>query len=430
MTQSSTRLLKSATLLLVFAAFITSLFATEEKSAFPPGWLPIKELDAKPTWSEVREDKDNIHLYFPDKEKSVRGVFVSFVFHSGDPRELADLWNFSLVTVPWPFEYDLGHNDKRNGRYKLGHETGNMGILLSYLDQAAKATQHPELSTVPIVGWIGQNGSHLCNDLYQRAPERVLAWSDSFPNRLRQYPELTQNVPFPFAWEISKNDLRSGVRTYKKDPNPPTDLSCRASTYGFGHGIYSKFNFFMAYIDRCIQTRMPDKMPPPGQPVKLKPAIRENGWVGDFDPISAWAPIAPTSKPGKLKDAKYPVWFPDEYAAWTWRAYHSTCTDMTITGPRHTYAKINNKWGGNGACGLGYGGYLSAKDQHTFTANITGDYQKIEFYNGPQNLGEAQGENHSLSNIQLKPGLHTLFAVGTRADGSKAASRPAFVIVK
>jgi len=95
--------------------------------------------------------------------KPVRGVFVSFVFHNGDPRELADLWNFALLTVPWQFEYDLGHNDKRNGRYKLGHEAGNMGILLNYLDQAAKVTKHQESRTVPIVGWIGQNGSRSWN---------------------------------------------------------------------------------------------------------------------------------------------------------------------------------------------------------------------------------------------------------------------------
>jgi len=75
-----------------------------------PGWLLLSMLNDKPTWSEVREIKDRIHLYLPDGDKPVRGVFACFVFHSGDPRELADLWNFALVTVPWPFEYDLGVN--------------------------------------------------------------------------------------------------------------------------------------------------------------------------------------------------------------------------------------------------------------------------------------------------------------------------------
>ena len=182
---------------LLFIACATQAVAADK---FPPGWLPLSELDDKPTWSEFRDIKDRIHLYLPDEDKPVRGVFACFVFHSGDPRELADLWNFALVTVPWPFEYDLGFNDKRNGRYKLGHPVQDMGLLLRYLDHAGKAKKHPELSSVPLVGWLGQNGSRMCTDLYARAPERVLAWSDSFPNRLRQYPELTAKVPFPFAW--------------------------------------------------------------------------------------------------------------------------------------------------------------------------------------------------------------------------------------
>ena len=206
---------------------------------------------------------------------------------------------------------------------------------------------------------------------------------------------MTKNIPFAFAWEASKTELRSGIRTYKKDPNPPIVLSCRATTYGHGHGIYSKFNFFMVYLDRCIQARMPEKMPHPGQRVKLKPALRENGWVGDFDPIGSWNPIAP-AKQGAIKGARYPVWFPGEYTAWSWRAYHSSCTDLKITGPRYAYSKIEGKWGGNGACGLGYGGYPSAEEDHIFSTSATGDYQKVLFYDGNQILEEASGPNCNL----------------------------------
>ena len=401
--------------------------ATTHAQDFPPGWVPVQRLSAEPTWGDFRDIKDRIHLYLPDDAKPVRGVFACFVFHSGDPRELADLWNFALVTVPWPFEYDLGHNDKRNGRYKLGHATQDMGLLLRYLDRAAKDTKHPELSTVPIVGWLGQNGSGMCADLYARSPDRVLAWSDSFPNRLRQYPELTQKVPFAFAWEISKSELRSGERKYRQEEVMPADLSCRANTYGFGHGIYSKFNFFMFYLDRCIAARMPDQMPAAGQPVQLKPVVRDAGWVGDFDPISGWNPISPASADVA---AKYPVWMPDEYAAWSWRAYHSSCDDLVITGPKRAYAKINGQWGGGGACGLGYGGFLSASDKHTFSVNMKGDYEKVEYHDGDQIIRVAEAAPWDVKDVTLDRGLRVLFAVGVKKDGSRSASRPALVIVK
>ena len=83
-------------------------------------------------------------------------------------------------------------NDKRNGRFKLGHEMENMGLLLRYLDQAAGPPAYPELSTVPIVGWLGQNGSRMCADLYARAPKRAGA-GDSFPTGFGNIG-LTQNA--------------------------------------------------------------------------------------------------------------------------------------------------------------------------------------------------------------------------------------------
>lgn len=395
---------------------------------FPPGWLPIQSLDGTPTWSDFRKIDDRVHLYLPPQSKSVRGVFVCFVFHSSDPRELADLWNFALVTVPWPFEYDLGSNDKRSGRFKVGHPVGDMSLLLRYLETTAKETRHPELSSVPIVGWLGQNGSHLCNDLYQRAPNRVLAWSDSFPNRLRQFPELTKAVPFPFAWEISKNELRTRERAPKPNEGPLDDLSCRANTYGFEHGIYSKYNFFAAYLDRCIRRRMPDELPPPGEPVKLKPIVREQGWLGDFDPIGEWNPIARADS-AEAKGMKYPAWLPDEYAAWMWRSYHSATPDLKLTGPVIEYSKNDGKWGGP-QCGLGYGGYLKAADSHTFTAATSGAYDKVIFHDGDQVLGETTASPWTLEGVQLPAGLHALFAVGVKNDGSRIASRPAFVIVR
>lgn len=175
---------------------LQAVSAAADADTFPPGWLPLQQLTDEPAWSDFRKIEDKIHLYLPPGVTNIRGVFVCFVFHSADARELARLWQFALVTVPWPFEFDLGHNDKRNGRYKLGHPAVDMSLLLRYLDHAAKETKHPELAVAPLVGWLGQNGSHLCGDLHKRVPERIIAWSDSFANRLAQYPEMTKQIPF------------------------------------------------------------------------------------------------------------------------------------------------------------------------------------------------------------------------------------------
>jgi hypothetical protein len=400
---------------------------------FPPGWLPVARLDDKPAWAEFRKINDRIHLYLPPGVKSVRGVFACFVFHSQDPRELARLWKFALVTVPWPFEYDLGHNDKRNGRYKLGHPMGDMGLLLRYLEIAAKETGHPELAVAPIAGWLMQNGPHLCADLYKRAPGRVLAWSDGFPNRIVQYPELTARVPFAYAWEFTSREEKerraereARLAMVRGKPTPPPDLRCRANTYGFPHGVYSKFSFFVCFLDRCIRARLPAETPAPGKPVPLRPLVLEDGWAGDYNAVGEWSPIAPVRE---ARGMVTPVWLPDAYAAWMWRSYHSAKPDLSMKAPVLPYRKAGGKWGGK-ECGLGYGGTLAASDLHRFAADVKRNYAKVEFHDGDRVVGTATASPWQVEGVKLEPGLHALFAVGITADGKRTGSRPAFVIVE
>jgi hypothetical protein len=397
----------------------------------PPGWLPVQRLDAATPWSSVREVKDRIQLYLPAHGGTVRGIFVCFVFHSADPRELAEHWNFALVTVPSPFEYDIGYHDKRNERPRItGLPVGNTSVLLDYLTAAAKETNHPELAVAPFVGWVGQNGGTIVNDLLQRAPGRVIAWADSFPKPLQSKPDVTKTIPFALAWELGKTDeqRRNSLLAESKPEGatPPPNFTCEATTYGFPHGIYSKFFFFMAYLDRCILTRLPSEIPPPGTRTELKPIALEEGWAGDYTPVSEWNPIAP------CKDAKgmiQPMWLPDEYSAWMWRSYHSANPDLKLTAPVIEYRKKDGKWGGS-ECGLGYGNIVSSQNPLRFAAETKGAFTRLEFHDGNRVIGTASAAPYEIEGIKLAPGLHALFVVGVSADGSRQASRPAFLIVK
>ena len=403
-------------------AAVAPAFAEE---TFPPGWLPVERLDGDIAWDDDNPPfTDQVRIYLPGDEP-VRGVFVCFVFHSADPREVADAWNFALVTITRDTIKDLGIRDRNTGKRTLGFQDQGMGLVLKYLEHAAEATGHAELSTAPIVGWLGQAGGHYCKDLYERAPERVLAWADSFSGQLRQHPELTQKVPFALAWEVHKKDLQRLARTPPKQPVPPEDLACEASTYGFPHGIYSKFNFFMAYLDRCIKLRLPEETPPAGRPVKLMPVAYADGWVGDFQPISQWNPIAAAGSPAAEKFS-HPSWTPDAYAAATWRAYHSAQPDIRLTEPVIPYGKTNR----GPKMGLGYGGFLPAGKPLQFKAESTGEYAQVEFYDGDVLLGTAKSAPWTVEDVKLTPGLHTVYAVGVTVDGRRTAGRPAMAVAK
>lgn len=415
----------------------------------PPGWLPVNRLDEKTPWKDVRTVEDKVQLYFPGGDKPVRGVYVSVVFHSQDPRELARLWDFALVTIPWKMLYDVGLPDNRSPRGKqTGLPVGNMAWLLHYLEKAAAETKHPELAVAPIVGWMMQGGYHHAPDLYKRAPGRVIAWSDTFAGHIDKYTDCTANVPFVLAWEFGPQNekTRRAERELKlKDvagkPTPAPNLLCEASTYDFPHGVYSKWNLFAVYLDRCIKARMPADLPEPGKPVRLKPVDRDGGWCADFNEIGEWVAIAPYKEAKGMVD---PQWLPDEYAAWAYRAFHSRDPGLMLTSPATEYKSDRAVPGGDrGVCGLGFGKVEGkAGEPVALQAEPRGqvfkekpparawEYAKVEFYSGNKLLGTADKAPWRVEGVKLDRGLHALIAVGVRADGTRVSSRPALYGVR
>ena len=203
---------------------------------------------------------------------------------------------------------------------------------------------------------------------------------------------------------------------------PAPDLTCRANTFAFPHGIYSKWNFFMLFLHRLIGLRLPEETPPAGQPTKLRPITKEQGWVGDYNPVAEWNPIAPFAK---AEGMVAPTWLPDEYAAWSWRAYHSANPDLKLTAPIVEYRKGGNRK----ECGLGYGNVMKAGVPMTFAAEAKGNYVKIEFHDGDKIVGVAEKAPWQVGNIKLERGLRALFAVGVTAGGDRKVSRAAFLVV-
>jgi hypothetical protein len=270
----------------------------------------------------------------------------------------------------------------------------------------------------------------LGGDLFKRAPERVLAWSDGFPKPVAEASEMMAKVPFAYAWEFTPAEQKerlaareSKLVALKDKPTPAPNLACRANTYGFPHGVYSKFNFFAFYLDRCIKHRLPRELPEDGKAVKLKPWVREDGWVGDYNEVGNWAAIAPYKEAKGMVD---PQWLPDEYAAWAWRAYHTHSPELRLTAPVVEYRKSGDRKD----CGFGFGPAVAPGTPLEFAAEGKDEFVKVEFRDGDKLLGVAEKAPWKLDGVKLDRGLHALIAVGVRTDNTRTSSRPAFLTVK
>jgi hypothetical protein len=408
--------------------------APASADALPPGWLPITIMDESVAWAQVHEMKDKAKIYIPSGVGTLRGIMLNYeIGAQEDVRELGRAWRFANVSIPWSFEYDLGHDDRRTGRAKAtGLPVGDMGVLLKYLEVAARELKHPELAHAPIVAWVGQNGATMAEDLHKRAPGRCAAWSDAWYHDWLKRPQLIAEVPVSAWWEFKEAKQRAELKAAKGPevagkPTPPKDLHCFASSYGFGHGFWQRTAMYYVFLDQCIKERLPPEPPPPGKPTPLKKLNPLDGWCGDYNDMSEWAPIAPAREAKGFID---PVWLPNAYFAWAWRSYHTANPDLQIVKPYVPWHR--GKWdaGGKVDCGLGFDKPVKPDQPLTFQAEVKGAYAKVEFHDGDRIVGEAAGPEWKLDGVKLPSGIRVVFAVGVAADGSRRASRPALLRVE
>ena len=124
--------------------------------------------------------------------------------------------------------------------------------------------------------------------------------------------------------------------------------------------------------------------------------------------------IQSPTKEGKLKK-KYPVWLPDESVGGPHPLLHRSENQFL-----HPYSKIDGKWGGNGACGLGYGGYLSAKEEITYRQASKATTKRFCFTMGTKNSVKPPAGSPPRN---CKPG-YASFAVGVNNDVPERNSQP------
>ena len=163
--------------------------------------------------------------------------------------------------------------------------------------------------------------------------------------------------------------------------------------------------------------------------------VRENGWVGDFKPISEWNPIAPANS-DEAKKFEFPSWLPDEYAAHMWRAFHSgkidlekpyfDATSIMIKAPVTPYSRGSNR----SRYGAGYGCFLYADTPFDFEVEVNVDCTKVIYYDGDKVIGEVNEAPWNLEGARLETGLRAVYAVAVKPDGSKVTSRCTFPVVR
>lgn len=238
---------------------------------------------------------------------------------------LARKWDCALLGPSYQQE------DGQNCRLWCDPRNGSRARFLQALDDLARTSKHPELSTVPWCLW-GHSGGGFWASLMQTSdPDRIVAiwlrsgtaystWEKGEVPR-PDIPDAAYAIPVvcnPGAKE--NNDKRFNgawtgalamAQAYRAKGAPIAFAPDPRTAHECGDSRYLAIPFF----DACLAARLPD---PGAKDTKLKPVDTSSGWLAPFlgDSASALAQFQ-----GNPQEAG---WLPNEAVARAWMEYVKT----------------------------------------------------------------------------------------------------------
>jgi len=186
-----------------------------------------------------------------------------------------------------------------------------------------------------------------------------------------------------------------------------------AMVEGQGHAETDQATLAIPFLDHCIRLRYPPEADPRAGPVALKSLDLSSGWLADNTTWqSGLTQIAPYSDPGDA--AATTSWLPDEDIAFLYRAYATFAPALKLTNPP------------SGAVWV-----VQPGADLTIAVDASGlpGWRALALYDGAQKLAEVATGPASFAVADLQPGVHAYWAMGTDAQGTQRAARPALVIV-
>jgi pimeloyl-ACP methyl ester carboxylesterase len=209
-------------------------------------------------------------------------------------------------------------------------ESGSATALLKILQEAGKASAHPELNTVPWLLWGHSGGGYWVLGMVKNYPERVMAavcYSPAFDPQWN-YPPAAAKVPI-LTRHAGINDANGdGVLCQATSINAFGKL--RAMDAPISIALNESQNHNLSYI-RYIsipfyEAVMKQRMPPTGA-AEMLGLDRNQTWLGDTTSQQLFKESGYTGNKNGM------CVFPDEATAKNWQEYVSTGTLKDKTAP-------------------------------------------------------------------------------------------------
>lgn len=351
-----------------------------------------------------------VRLTIPEGITTVRGILVFSNSAGGDSR--------NSYREAWFSEFLFMHDFAFIGTSGFTSHVESFQAMQHALKQISKDSNHPELVDAPYAATGFSAGGGFASRLLVAAPEKVIATVPvcSRLNFTGMTPG-TSHLATPaciISGETEK--LAAVVEPVLEAVRPRGALYGWMTVQNSGHTRCGQEVLAIPLLDAAVRLRYPSDGDVRKGPIKLKPLDPTGGWVADN---TTWKSGLTVIAPAKQFEGEVgkSSWLPTRDIAFIYRAYSTYDRPLTITSPSASQSG-QRVWNP--------GANISITVDDTKFAG----WQKLEFYDGAQKLGEITRGPAQFTAKNLTTGFHVFSVLGYGPEGNMRPSNPVLAIVR
>ncbi len=334
-----------------------------------------------------------IKMWMPPNTNPVKGVFISgHGGGSGDSRDFARDENIRAFAMRLGFAVAGLHNFPGRRVYDDGAP-----VFFKALNAFAELGQHPELANLPFVMYGSSNGGAATYGFVNYAPARAICFVANVSAGYNPAEPVPEALLVPGVYIIGKFDALIGQRGIDQTAALMKQARANGALWSWalelkGHEDGASFDIYMKLVEQAVEARYPQTGDPSKGPVKLKELKEEDGWLVDQNSWESGLTYVDSYSNYK-GDKKSAGWVLNKNIAYVYRglATHHNPLKISI---REFDRTFNPNTDPGTMFSLG-GPVAQPGTQITIQCNMQkfSDWEKIEFFNGAEKLGQVVSEN-------------------------------------
>ncbi len=360
-----------------------------------------------------------IKLWIPPNTHPVKGVFISgHGGGGGDSRNFARDENVRAIAMRLGFAVAGLHNFPGRRVYEEG-----AAVFFNAMDEFAEMDHHPELANLPYVMYGSSNGGASTYGFVNYAPERAICFVANVSAGGRPEVPVAEALHVPGVFIIGKFDALIGQRGIDRTDRLIKVARAKGALWSWalelkGHEDGNSFDIYMKLVEQTVKMRYPKKGDPSKGQVKLVRIEENDGWLVDQESWGSGLTYV-DSYDNYGGDKMRAGWVLNKDLAYVYRslATHQNPLKIGI----HEFDRTFNPNTDPGTMFSLGGPVTNPGDQITITcdAELFPGWEKIEFFNGAQKLGEVSVGAEPMITISLEASEKVYCLTALATDNNK-----------